>query len=213
MKVVPSYDRQARMFDPLEYLNTTVAIVGLGNIGSNAAVTLARMGIARFILIDHDTIEAHNLNSQHYTTKDNGKTKVEALAKQLKEINPAIVIDGRVEMYAGTPLEASVYVSAVDSMTARKAICEAMTANDYRPFVIDGRSGGGQLEVHSQVQGDWLGTLVEDADEDACGEKFIAYGSTIIGGFIANQVKRHMKGESVKSRVLFHCDTYQILTV
>lgn len=213
MKVTPTYDRQIQIFDPAEYEDAKIAIIGLGNIGSNTAIVLARLGLKKFILIDHDHVEAHNLSSQSFTVKDAGKSKAESLAKQLMAINPACVLDIRVAEYAGEVLDASVLVSAVDSMAIRQSICDAMTANGYAPYVIDGRAGGAQIEVHSQPASEWGSTLVEDADTDPCGARFVCYASTIIGGFIGNQVKRHLKGESVKSRVLFHADTYQILTV
>lgn len=212
-KTLPTYDRQIQIFDPSEYENVSIAIIGLGNIGSNAAIVLARLGLRNFILIDHDHVEAHNLSSQSYTVKDNGKSKAESLAKQLMAINPLCKLDVRIAEYAGEVLDASILISAVDSMAIRKSICDAMATNGYAPFVIDGRAGGAQIEVHSQPASEWGSTLVEDADTDPCGARFVCYASTIIGGFIANQVKRHLKGDTVKSRVLFHADTYQILTV
>jgi len=206
------YDRQIQIFDPGQFSKITIAIIGLGNIGSNAGIQLARLGLINFILIDHDHVESHNLNSQHYTVKDNGKSKAESLAGQMKKINPKVKIITKIEEYHGESLDASILISAVDSMTIRADINAGMIKNKYAPFVIDGRAGGGQLEIHSQPAELWGATLVADADTDPCGARFIGYASTIIGGMIANQTKRHLRDESLKAKILFHCDTYQILT-
>lgn len=70
--------------------NASVAIAGLGGLGSNVAVMLARAGIGHLLLVDFDTVELTNLNRQAYTCKHLGMKKTEALADILREINPYI---------------------------------------------------------------------------------------------------------------------------
>lgn len=53
----------------------TVGIAGLGGLGSNLAVFLARLGIGHMILVDFDVVDITNLNRQHYTMKDLGVPK------------------------------------------------------------------------------------------------------------------------------------------
>lgn len=65
-----------------------VAIVGLGGLGSNAAVWLARLGVGRLTLIDFDKVELSNLNRQYYFLQDVGEYKASALHKLLRQINP-----------------------------------------------------------------------------------------------------------------------------
>jgi tRNA A37 threonylcarbamoyladenosine dehydratase len=207
----PTYDRQARIFDPTKYSAVCVAIIGLGNIGSNAAVMLAKLGVKKLILVDHDTVEAHNLASQFYTSHDGGKLKTEALAESLRAIQPDIELTLLSSEYWGEPLEASILVSAVDSLAIRRRICAGMKRNKYQPFVIDGRAGGGQVEMYSCEAQNWRETLKGRASVEPCGARFIAYASGIIGAMIANQVKRVIVGETLKTRVLFHCDSYQVL--
>lgn len=67
-----------------------VAIAGLGGLGSNIAVMLARSGVGQLLLMDFDRVEPSNLNRQHYCIKHLGMYKTEALQMQLKEINPYI---------------------------------------------------------------------------------------------------------------------------
>ena len=62
----------------------TVGIAGLGGLGSNLAVFLARLGIGHMILVDFDVVDITNLNRQHYTMKDLGVPKTLALVEQLE---------------------------------------------------------------------------------------------------------------------------------
>lgn len=71
--------------------NSCVAICGLGGLGSNIAIMLARIGIGKLILIDFDVVEPSNLNRQSYFIKDLGKLKTEALSEQINKINPFII--------------------------------------------------------------------------------------------------------------------------
>ena len=78
-------------------------------------------------------------------------------------------------------------------------------------MVVDGRMGGGQIEVHAQRASEWGATLVDEADSDPCGARYISYTSYIIAGLIANNVKRFLQGETYPYRILMHCDTLEIL--
>lgn len=68
--------------------SSTVAIFGLGGLGSNIANALARVGVGKLILIDFDVVEPSNLNRQAYEIADLGKYKCDALVENLKRINP-----------------------------------------------------------------------------------------------------------------------------
>jgi sulfur carrier protein ThiS adenylyltransferase len=67
---------------------SVVGVAGAGGIGSNAAVTLARLGIGKLIIADFDIIEPSDLNRQQYFIEQIGRPKVEALVENLKKINP-----------------------------------------------------------------------------------------------------------------------------
>ena len=72
-----------------------VAIAGLGGLGSNIAVMLARIGVGQLLLVDFDIVEPSNLNRQSYYIRHLGMTKTLALQSQLAEINPFIQIQTR----------------------------------------------------------------------------------------------------------------------
>lgn len=67
-----------------------VAVCGLGGLGSNIAIMLARIGVGKLVLIDFDVVEPSNLNRQSYFISDLGKFKTDALKEQITHINPFI---------------------------------------------------------------------------------------------------------------------------
>lgn len=72
---------------------STVAIFGIGGVGSFAAEALVRTGIGKIILIDYDIIDVTNINRQiHATMRTVGLPKVEAMKDRILEINPEISI-------------------------------------------------------------------------------------------------------------------------
>jgi ketopantoate reductase len=194
------------MFDPTLYADKTITIAGLGNIGSHTALALARMGLCRFKLYDFDTIEAHNLSSQAYSMRDVGKGKVETIALAMRALNPSVQLELHNEPCTGAGANCDILISAVDNLDARRAMAAGISQDT---FVVDGRMGGGQIEVHSQPASAWGSTIPSSADDDPCGARFISYTSYIIAGLIANNVKRHLRGERVAKRILLHVDTLQ----
>ena len=68
--------------------STTVAVCGLGGLGSNIAIALARAGVGKLILIDFDKVDITNLHRQQYKASQVGMYKTEALRENLTEINP-----------------------------------------------------------------------------------------------------------------------------
>ena len=65
-----------------------VAICGLGGLGSNIAISLARAGVWHLHIIDYDTVDITNLNRQQYLPEHIGTLKTKALGDQLLKINP-----------------------------------------------------------------------------------------------------------------------------
>ena len=76
--------------DGLERLkNASVAVFGIGGVGSYAAEALARAGVGRLTLVDFDEICLTNVNRQiHAMDGTIGQAKVEAMAQRCRAINP-----------------------------------------------------------------------------------------------------------------------------
>ena len=70
------------------FKNTRVAVCGLGGLGSNISVLLARAGVGSLHLIDFDKVDISNLNRQQYFVSQIGQYKTEALKEIIYQINP-----------------------------------------------------------------------------------------------------------------------------
>ncbi len=69
--------------------NSTVAVFGIGGVGSYVVEGLVRSGVGHFVLVDDDSICITNINRQiHATTKTIGQVKVDAMKQRILEINP-----------------------------------------------------------------------------------------------------------------------------
>lgn len=75
------------------FFSATVAICGLGGLGSNIAISLARAGVGKLILIDFDKVDVTNLHRQQYKASQIGRYKTEALSENLKEIAPYVELE------------------------------------------------------------------------------------------------------------------------
>ena len=120
-----------------KFAEATVAICGLGGLGSNIAICLARAGIGKLILIDFDVVDVSNLHRQQYKASQVGMYKTEALKENLLEINPYITIESRtVRMTEDNTVklvsEADIVCEAFD-----KAECKAMVVNAVLTYFKD----------------------------------------------------------------------------
>jgi predicted ThiF/HesA family dinucleotide-utilizing enzyme len=121
---------EARYRDMSPAADRLVTICGSGALGSNLAETLARMGLRRLRVIDHDRIAAHNLSTQPWVQQHVGELKARVLANMLYravgariEAQPTtLTIDN-----AGVLLRGSaVVIDAFDNLRSRAAV-EAIT--------------------------------------------------------------------------------------
>lgn len=112
-----------------------VAIAGLGGLGSNIAVSLARIGVGHLFLVDFDIVEPSNLNRQSYYVRHLGMPKTEALREQLREINPFIEIkiatqridrDNAVELFKEYPIVCEAFDRAESKAMLADVILEKL---------------------------------------------------------------------------------------
>ncbi len=71
----------------------SIAILGLGGLGSAVAGAMAKIGIGKMLLSDYDVVEPSNLNRQHYFVDQIGMPKTKALRDNLLRMNPAIILE------------------------------------------------------------------------------------------------------------------------
>ena len=107
----------------------TVGICGLGGLGSNIAIALARLGIGKLVLIDFDKVDLTNLHRQQYKISQMGMHKTEALKCNLKEINPY--------------LETEIHTICVNEHNAKELlkgcdiICEAFDNAECKAMLVN----------------------------------------------------------------------------
>lgn len=107
-----------------------VAVAGLGGLGSNVAVWLARTGTGHLHLVDFDRVDLTNLNRQHYFLKHLGMYKTDALKEQILEINP--YLDIRTDCVKVTQDNIKMLFSGED------IICEAFDLPEEKAMFVNG---------------------------------------------------------------------------
>ena len=110
-----------------------VAVVGLGGLGSNITILLARMGVGHLHLIDFDKVDVSNLHRQQYFLEQVGLYKTEALANTLRKINPCIDL----ELSCVKVDERNL----VDLLKDETIICEALDKAETKAMFVNGVLG------------------------------------------------------------------------
>ena len=107
-----------------------VAICGLGGLGSNVAIALARAGVGFLHLIDFDRVDLSNLNRQQYTVDQLGMYKTDALAELLGQIAPYCDLrTDRVEITEE---------NLPDLLAEDDIICEAFDRPEAKAMLVSG---------------------------------------------------------------------------
>ena len=70
-----------------------VGVAGLGGLGSNIALSLARVGVKKLVLADFDVVEPSNLNRQQYFVRHIGMKKTQALKELINDVNPFVEVE------------------------------------------------------------------------------------------------------------------------
>ncbi len=114
---------------------STVAVFGLGGVGSWAAEALARAGVGRLVLVDDDCVCLTNINRQLIATRSTvGRLKTEVMAERVLDINPDILAEQQVCFVGPDTIDRfdfSSYdycIDAVDTVTAKLLIIERAAA-------------------------------------------------------------------------------------
>ena len=111
--------------------DSTVALFGVGGVGSYAAEALARCGVGRLVLVDNDTVSKTNINRQLCALESTvGRLKVSVTAERLRDINPKIDVIERTEFFL--PENAREFdfsqfdyvIDAIDTVSGKLAIAE-----------------------------------------------------------------------------------------
>lgn len=123
-----------------------VGVAGAGGLGSNAAMMLARSGVGHLLLVDGDSVEPSNLNRQHYFPRHLGRPKVEALAEQLRELNPDLELELHMVWLDKDSIprlldKAELWLEALDDART-KALFASAALKAGRPVICGSGMGG-----------------------------------------------------------------------
>ena len=186
-----------------------VCILGLGGLGSNVAVLLARSGIGYLKLVDFDTVEASNLNRQQYRISHIGIKKTEAMKSIIREINPFVeteVLDIKIDrknIYS-TVGDIEIVVEAFDRAETKAMLMEELLTNTNKIVVsASGMAGLGSANeiVTRKIKDNFY--LIGDNYSDY--EEYSGIMSTrvmLCAAHQANMVLRLILGEEKFKKVI-----------
>lgn len=201
----------------------TVAVVGVGGVGSVTAEMLTRCGIGKLLLFDYDKVELANMNRLFYQPHQAGLSKVEAAERTLREINP----DVEFEVYnynittvdnfqhfmdriknggLGGAIPVDLVLSCVDNFEARMAINTACNELSQKWF----ESGVSENAVSGHIQFIIPGetscfacapplVVATNTDEKTLKREGVCAASLpttmgVVAGFLVQNVLKHLLG-------------------
>ncbi len=158
------------------FSSATVAVCGLGGLGSNIAIALARAGIGKLILIDFDRVDITNLHRQQYKASQIGEYKTLALAENICEIAPYTALEvhtarinenNLIELLSNADIICEAFDNAESKAMLANAVLEAMP--DKFLVAASGMAGLGsansiktrKITKHFYLCGDEVSELAE----------------------------------------------------
>ena len=142
-------------FDPLNQLEGSIHVIGVGAMGSRVTELLVRLGINKIHIWDMDTVEDKNITNQLYFHHQIGMNKTDALEEILLDINPQLKVIKH-GAYKDQALSGYVFL-CVDSIELRYNIALSNKDNTQIKAMFDTRM---RLEDAQSYGANW-------ADEDA----------------------------------------------
>ena len=160
-----------------------VAVCGLGGLGSNIAIALARAGVGHLHLIDFDCVDLSNLNRQQYFVSQLGMPKTEAMRENLRQIAPYCeVLSDQVRMNSENLTQVleneQVVCEAFDAPEAKAMLVNGVLEHFPKTWLVAGNGMAG-LEDANRIQTRRISShffLCGDGESDvkACGSLFAA---------------------------------------
>lgn len=130
---------------------STVAVFGIGGVGSYTVEALARCGVGKIVLVDDDRICLTNINRQvHATIKTVGKPKVDVMKERVLDINPKAIVEVHKEFYGADSADrllSSEYDYVVDAIdTVSSKIDMAVRCKTMGIPIISSMGAGNKLD-------------------------------------------------------------------
>ena len=148
-----------------------IGIGGAGGLGSNVAMILVRSGFKRLEILDHDVVDASNLNRQQYFYNEIGQAKVRITQQRLLDINPDLELF--IHQVKWTPETAEHYFQNCDIIMEAFDVAESkfqfvQAYQNQAKFVVSGNGMAG-LSIKQPMTVRKLGNIyvVGDGSTDA----------------------------------------------
>ena len=210
---IPAYStvrEELVRFSDAEWFNKiqekVIVLAGVGGIGSNMAVILAKLNPSAIYIFDDDRVESFNLAGQFYSNEDIGKPKVEALAASVnKYTNYSSIFALNRRFMLGEDVVADIMVCGFDNMRARRDFFTAwknrvMTLTEERKkdcLFIDGRLTADEFQIFcitgtdnfymNNYENHYLFNDYE-AQREVCSYKQTGFLADMIGAFMVNLI-------------------------
>ena len=145
--------------------NSHIFLAGIGGVGSYTAEALARMGVGKMTLVDHDVVSGSNMNRQLVALRSTVDVlKADVIADRIKDINPdcqvTLITDFLTPESIPTVLsqDYDVVIDAIDSLSSKAALLETAWRNEMTVFASMG--AGGKLDPTQVKTGDLMDTSI-----------------------------------------------------
>ena len=185
----------------------TVAVFGIGGVGSFTVEALARSGIGHLVLIDKDNVDVTNINRQiHALTSTIGKSKVELLRERIFEINPAAKVDTIQKFYLpDEPVENfficryDYVVDAIDTITAKINLVLECQKRGIK--IISSMGAGNKLDPTRFKVADIFQTSVDPVAK-VMRKKLKEYGVTNLKVVYSDEIPRTIDTGNLTGKVI-----------
>ena len=117
---------------------STVGIAGLGGLGSNIALLLARSGAGRLVVADFDTVELSNIHRQDYPLSSVGMKKTDAIVREIERVNPWCKVEAH---------DIRIGRDDVSIFEGCDVVCEALDDAEQKVMLIESLSKMGKRIV------------------------------------------------------------------
>lgn len=143
-----------------KFTSACIAICGLGGLGSNVAISLARAGVGKLILIDFDKVDISNLHRQQYNVSQLGMYKTDAMKQTLFDIAPYSEIVTHTEKLTEDNLslieDCNIVCECFDNAECKSMLVNGV-AEQYPDKYIISASGMSGLHTGNTIQTKRLG--------------------------------------------------------
>jgi sulfur carrier protein ThiS adenylyltransferase len=179
-----------------------VAVAGLGGLGSNIAVMLARTGVGELFLVDFDKVEKSNLNRQHYNRTHLGEFKTVAIKSQIELINPDVLVEIKTvkiteENVRNLFADFEIVCEAFDNPQAKAMLVNAMLESADKKIIaacgMNGFDSANKIITSRRMKNLYICGDSIPAEHEGTG--FIAPRVSVCAGHQANMVVRLLLGE------------------